>query len=183
MLGAHTGAAAISLAQGLGHPGIRDRQRSPECRKGVTHCKHGGSGAGDKFCPPIQVKMKMRGLGRGGEAISGAGPQAVGKEGRRTFVFEQEALVNVSPILSLPGRCKCGLTFIAGSGGDARSASPPPRAAARRRIEQVSVSLLTLLNEPDSTRLATGDPKSGSALQPERGGRRGDAGSHPFPSP
>jgi hypothetical protein len=44
-------------------------------------------------------------------------------------------------------------------------------------------SLLTLLDEPDVTRLAIGDPKSGSALQPESGGNRGDAGSHPFPSP
>jgi hypothetical protein len=28
-------------------------QRGQECRKGVTHCKHGGNGVGDKFCTPI----------------------------------------------------------------------------------------------------------------------------------
>jgi hypothetical protein len=39
--------------------------------------------------------------------------------------------------------------------------------------------LLTLLDEPDFTRLATGDLKSGSAPQPERGRCRGNAGSHP----
>ena len=50
------------------------------------------------------------------------------------------------------------------------------------RGEQLS-SLLTLLDEPVFTRLATGDPKSGSALQAESGGSRGNAGSHPFPSP
>jgi hypothetical protein len=48
-----TGAAAICLAQGLEHPGIRDPQRSQECKIGVTHCKHGGTGVGDKFCTPI----------------------------------------------------------------------------------------------------------------------------------
>jgi hypothetical protein len=42
--------------------------------------------------------MKMRELGRSGEADSGAGRQAVGKERRRTFVFEQEALVGVSTV-------------------------------------------------------------------------------------
>jgi hypothetical protein len=62
--GAHTGAAAICLAQGLEHPGIRDPQRSQECRKGVTHCKHGGTGLSDKFCPPIWGEMRIRGLGR-----------------------------------------------------------------------------------------------------------------------
>ena len=46
------------------HLGIRDPQQSQECRKGVTHCKHGGSGVGDKFCTPIQGEAKMFGLGR-----------------------------------------------------------------------------------------------------------------------
>jgi hypothetical protein len=62
--GALTGAAAICLVPGLGHLGIRDPRRSQERRKGVTHCKHGGSGVGDKFCTPIQVELKMLGLGR-----------------------------------------------------------------------------------------------------------------------
>jgi hypothetical protein len=44
-------------------------------------------------------------------------------------------------------------------------------------------SLSTLFVEPDSTRLARGDTKSSSALQPESGGSRGNAASHPFPSP
>jgi hypothetical protein len=39
------------------------------------------------------------------------------------------------------------------------------------------------LRMPDFARLATGGPQSGSALQPESGGNRGDAGSHLFPSP
>jgi hypothetical protein len=43
--------------------------------------------------------------------------------------------------------------------------------------------LLTLLDAPDFTRLATGNPKSGPALPPESGGSRGDARRHPFPSP
>ena len=40
-------------------------------------------------------------------------------------------------------------------------------------------SPLTLLDGPDSTRLAREDPKSGSAVRRESGGSRGDAGS-PF---
>ena len=83
--GAHTRSAGICLAPGLGHPGIRDPQRSQECRKDVTHCKHGGSGSGDKFCPPIEGEMRMLGLPRGGEAESGTEMQAVGKVGRRAF--------------------------------------------------------------------------------------------------
>src|ERR1035441_1690176 len=43
--------------------------------------------------------------------------------------------------------------------------------------------LLTLLDAPDFTRLATGNPKSGPALPPGSGGSRGDARRHPFPSP
>jgi len=80
-LGAHTRSAAICLVQGLGHPGIRDPQRIEDSRNGVTHCKHGGNGVGDKFCTPIQSEMKMLGLGRAGEAESGAETQVVGKEG------------------------------------------------------------------------------------------------------
>jgi len=49
------------------------------------------------------------------------------------------------------------------------------------QAEQEQVSLLTLLDELGLTRLATGDAKSGSALQPESGGNRGDAGIHAFP--
>jgi hypothetical protein len=73
MLGAHTGAAAICLAPGLGHPRIRDSQRSEDSINGVTHCKHGGAGVGDKFCTPIQCEMKTLGLERGAEAESGSG--------------------------------------------------------------------------------------------------------------
>jgi hypothetical protein len=43
--------------------------------------------------------------------------------------------------------------------------------------------LLTLLDAPDFTRLATRNPKSGPALPPGSGGSRGDARRHPFPSP
>jgi hypothetical protein len=42
---------------------------------------------------------------------------------------------------------------------------------------------LTLLDAPDFTRLATGNPKSGPALPPGSGGSRGDARHHSFPSP
>jgi hypothetical protein len=73
IFGARTGAVAIQPVQGLEHPGIRDWRRSQDCKSGVTHCKPGGTGAGDKFCPPIQDEMKMLGLGRAGEAESGAG--------------------------------------------------------------------------------------------------------------
>ena len=56
--------------------------------------------------------------------------------------------------------------------------------AAVTSSEQVSVlPLLTLLDAPDFTRLATGNPKSGPALPPGSGGSRGDARRHPFPSP
>jgi len=61
--GAHSGAVAVCLAPGLGHPRIRDPRRSEDSRNGVTHCKHGGTSVGDKFCTPIQVEMKMFGLG------------------------------------------------------------------------------------------------------------------------
>src|ERR1039457_5777562 len=44
-------------------------------------------------------------------------------------------------------------------------------------------SLLTLLDAPDFTRLATGNPKSGPALPPGSGGSRGEIGRHPCPSP
>src|SRR5664279_4229165 len=64
MLGAHTGVVAICFAPGLGHPVIRDPQRSEDSRKGVTHCKHGGSGVGDKVCTPIQDELSMLGLER-----------------------------------------------------------------------------------------------------------------------
>jgi hypothetical protein len=50
-------------------------------------------------------------------------------------------------------------------------------------LSKYQFSPLTLLDEPDFIRLATGAQKSGSALQPESGGNRGNAGSHPFPSP
>ena len=83
ILGAHTGAAAICLAPGLEHPGIRDPRRSQDCKKGVSYCKHRGSGIGDKLCTPMQGEVKMLGLGRGGEAESGAETQALGKEGPR----------------------------------------------------------------------------------------------------
>src|ERR1022692_3470228 len=43
--------------------------------------------------------------------------------------------------------------------------------------------LLTLLDAPDFTRLATRNPKSGPALPPGSGGSRGAARRHPFPSP
>ena len=43
--------------------------------------------------------------------------------------------------------------------------------------------LLTLLDAPDFTRLATGNRESGPALPPGSGGSRGDAKHHPFPSP
>src|ERR1035437_2394122 len=36
--------------KGLGTRESATRRRSQECRKGVTHYKHGGNGAGDKFC-------------------------------------------------------------------------------------------------------------------------------------
>ena len=58
-----------------------------------------------------------------------------------------------------------------------------------RTVEQVSVPskcqfpLLTLLDAPNFTRLAMGNPKSGPALPPGSGGSRGDARRHPFPSP
>jgi hypothetical protein len=41
--------AAVCRAQGLEPPGIRDPQRSQDCGKGVTHCKQGRTGVGDKF--------------------------------------------------------------------------------------------------------------------------------------
>jgi hypothetical protein len=62
ILGAHTSAVAICLAPGLEHPGIRDPRRNQDCKKGVSYCKHGGSGAGDRSCPPVQVEMKMLGF-------------------------------------------------------------------------------------------------------------------------
>ena len=58
------GAAAVCRVQGLEHPGIRDLRRGQECGICVTHCKHGGSGIGDKFCTPIQGELRMLGLGR-----------------------------------------------------------------------------------------------------------------------
>jgi hypothetical protein len=58
-----TGVVAICLAPGLGHPRIRDPRRSQGFRIGITHCKQKGTGVGDKFCTPIQVEMKMFGLG------------------------------------------------------------------------------------------------------------------------
>ena len=70
ILGAHIGAAVTCPAPGLEHPGIRDPRRSQGCKIGVTHCKQGGSGVGDKSCPPIQGELKMLGLGRVGEAES-----------------------------------------------------------------------------------------------------------------
>jgi hypothetical protein len=65
ILGALTRSAAICLVQGLGHPGIRDPQWSQGCRIGVTHCKHGGNGVGDKFCPPIRGEVVMVSLKSG----------------------------------------------------------------------------------------------------------------------
>ena len=69
-------------------------------------------------------------------------------------------------------------------------ATTPPRHRATRparpskRLEQVvEVPLLTLMDAPDFTRLATGSPKSGLALPPGSGGSRGDARRHPFLSP
>ena len=44
-------------------------------------------------------------------------------------------------------------------------------------------SLLTPLDGPHFTRVATGDPKGGPARRRESRGNRGNAGSHPFPSP
>ena len=78
--GALTGAAATCLVQGFGHPGIRDPRRNRDCRKGATHCKHGRSGVGDRFCTPIQGKLRMLGLERGlppghSDALCAAGPQ------------------------------------------------------------------------------------------------------------
>jgi hypothetical protein len=42
---------------------------------------------------------------------------------------------------------------------------------------------MTLLEAPGFTRLATGDLKGSSVLQPESGGNRGNTGSHLFRSP
>ena len=58
------GGAAVCHAQGLKHPGMRDPRRSQGYRKGITHCKHGGNGVGDKFCTPIQGELRMLGLRR-----------------------------------------------------------------------------------------------------------------------
>ena len=68
----HSRARTPLGAPPLGHPRIRDPQRSEDSRNGVTHCKHGGDGVGDKFCTPIQGEAKMLGLGRRAEAASGA---------------------------------------------------------------------------------------------------------------
>ena len=62
------------------------------------------------------------------------------------------------------------------------SAIRHPQSAQSLQPKQAS-SLSTLLGEPDSPRLARGDSNSRPALKPESGGNRGNAGSHPFPSP
>jgi hypothetical protein len=54
---------------------------------------------------------------------------------------------------------------------------------AKRRPPEQASSLSSLLDEPDSTRLARGDSNSSSARQPENGGNCANAGSRPFPSP
>ena len=59
---ARLGATAICVAPGLGHPGIRDQQRSEDSRNGVTHCKHRGTGVGDRFCTPIWGESEVLGL-------------------------------------------------------------------------------------------------------------------------
>jgi hypothetical protein len=64
ILGAHTRSAAICLVQGLGHPRIRDPHRSEDSRNGVTHCKHGGTGVGDKFCTPIEGGQPLQAVVR-----------------------------------------------------------------------------------------------------------------------
>src|ERR1035441_3037538 len=51
----------------------------------------------------------------------------------------------------------------------------------RAGIRGEQASLSTLLDEPDSTRLAWEDSNSKSAPQPESGGNREEAGSHPLP--
>jgi hypothetical protein len=33
---------------------------------GITHCKQGGTGVGDRFCPPIQGELRWRAATRGG---------------------------------------------------------------------------------------------------------------------
>src|ERR1019366_3577819 len=68
ILGARTAVAAICLAPGLEHPGIRDPRRSQDCKKGVSYCKHGGTGSSGKFCPPIYGEMKMLGFGEKGRS-------------------------------------------------------------------------------------------------------------------
>jgi hypothetical protein len=45
----------------------------------------------------------------------------------------------------------------------------------RRQTSKCQFPLLTLLDAPEFTRLATGNPKSGPALPPGSGGSRGDA--------
>ena len=45
----------------------------------------------------------------------------------------------------------------------------------RTRPSKCQFPLMTLLDAPDFTRLATGNPKSGLALPPGSGGSRGDA--------
>ena len=56
------------------------------------------------------------------------------------------------------------------------------RVNGRRKAEQVRFQV-TLLDEPGFTSLATGAPKSASALQLEICGDCEDAGYHPVPSP
>src|ERR1035437_3356160 len=70
---ANTGVPSVCLAQELGHPEIRDPRRSQGCRIGVTHCKHGGTGVGDKFCTPILGEHADAWSWGAGEGESGAG--------------------------------------------------------------------------------------------------------------
>jgi hypothetical protein len=53
------GEAGTENGENSRHPRIRDPQQSEDSRKVVTHCKHGGSGAGDRFCPPILGEVVM----------------------------------------------------------------------------------------------------------------------------
>ena len=42
-------------------PEIRTKMENALVRNGVTHCKHGGTGVGDKSCTPIQSKLRILG--------------------------------------------------------------------------------------------------------------------------
>jgi hypothetical protein len=84
---------------------------------------------------------------------------------------------------SLPLTTRKTLTAFSDSAWLSASSAGRFAACAGGRASECQFPLLTLLDAPDFTRLATGSPKSGPALPPGSGGSRGDARRHPFPSP